>query len=428
MLEVTNTLRQIDAGEYRGVGSQLVALGDKVDVPGPRPTRDNGLGMVGRYLTNCAFDAAAEVDIKPITSPAENGRVVDVRTLAWLLIGREAQASGQVDAAGLEAKEFAFTARDIISDALKTTDDVSKMEVLRGGKKSATNWRSLFEGLVKAKVFGAAFQPRIVTSLGGYDGQVPLAAPFNVLPGLELAESLRSRGYEPTMTVASAARYGVECNGLDPSGANENWDTTRRSYQQLVSEFYPEMQDRVTFETLWPGALDAYPEELVQAARDCCQDDESLRATAEQYGADAGAFVRYMLSHTQAFRDWQSTSEAPFVIKVGAPSELRFSKWQKQVIERAQPLAEGFVPNSLVNGSYGQISLYYPRLGDRPPYYPDADNEPKLGSPCPADFTDFLWTIPDGDPALKRYAGLEQNLETTRVKPNQYLALFGGSK
>jgi len=430
MLEAIDTLRQIDAGEYRGIGSQLVSLGDEVDLPGNvvRPSRDNGLGIVGKYLASTATGIAQEVSLETrlLTSPVENGKVVDTRTLAWLLAGRDAQRNGQTDASGLEADQFVFTARDIISDAIKTTAEVSKMEILQGSKKSATNWRSLFEGLVKASTFGSGFQPRIITSLGGYGGEAPLAAPFNILPGLELSETLRDAGYDPTMTVTSAAQYGVECNDLEPEQASQNWSATYDAYQQLLGRFYPEAEDTTAFETLWPGGLEGYPEKLVEAARDCCQNNESLRATAEQYGADSDDFVRYMLSHTQAFRDWQPTPESPFVIKVGAPSEVRFSRWQEEVIEQALPLAEGFVPNSISgdNTRYGQISLYYPRVGNRPPYYPDSDGEPRLAGSYPTDFEDFLWSIPDGNPSLRRYDDLGQNLEKTRVKPNQYLALF----
>jgi hypothetical protein len=430
MLEVIDTLQQVEAGTYRGVGAQMVALGSEVMLPEglERPDNDKGLGFVSRYLAATALDMTKEVNLN-LTSSVENGKVVDTRLLSWFLIGR------QLGVPGLASEQFVSTAEGVLEKAVRVTSALAQLKIVQGGKKSATNWRSLFEGAVKAGIFGEAFQPTIVTSLGGYAGDVPLAAPFNLLPGLEVDDVLREEGFSPNMIVTSAAKYGTDCNGLSLEGASRNWDTTFKAYQKLVRGFYPEAEVSTSFETLWPGGLEAYPERLVAAARDCCDEDESLRTTALQYGAGADEFVKYMLSHTQAFRDYQVAPKSPFVIKVGAPSELRFSRWQKQVIERALPGLDGFVPNMATmkrNGEpeYGQISLYYPRIGNRPPYYPDTEAvdtpEPSLSGQFPASFEDFLWSIPDGDPSLRRYDDLKNALGLTRVKPDDYLELFSG--
>jgi len=328
---------------------------------------------------------------------------------------------------------FATTARDVISGAIQTTAEIANMKVLQGAKRSATNWRSLFEGLVKADVLGPSFYPRIYTSFGGFDGEVPLAAPFNALPGLELLMKLREKNYGFTfLNLMSAAEYGVECNGLDRAGATTNTKQTFDAYKLLADKYYPEAYWSTVYETLDPKEIDGYPEALWVAARECCEADPSLQETSAQYGADNEAFVRYMLSHTQAFRDYAQNT-TPFAIKVGAPSELRFSKWQKQVIERALPeLDDGTVPNMVIRSpegnQYGQISLYYPRLGNRPPYYPDATDEPTIGDATPVDYQDFLESIPIDDPCLKRYDDLERALEGTRVEPRDYLASFRGEE
>lgn len=428
MNETIETLKQVETGEYNGIGSQMVALGEDVIPPDGfiKPERDSGLGWISKYLGGAATDLARNLPLKPM-SPIENGKVIDKRMLAWLLIGRDSNPD-------LASENFVVTAESIVANALQTTAAVAQMKVLQGGKRTATDWRSLFEGLVKADIFGDKFQPTIVTSLGGYDGDVPLAAPFNVVPGLELSNTLRARGYDPSMIVTSAAKYGVDCNGLSLDGASKNWATTFGAYQRVAEEFYPEASTNTAYETLLPSGIDSYPSELVEAAKACCEEDESLRQTAAQYGAGAEAFVRYMLSHTQAFRDFQSSPEAAFVIKVGAPSEQRFSKWQKQAIEKALPqLGEGFVPNTVLrNGNgkqYGQVTLYYPRIGNRPPYYPDAGaDEPVVYGSFPPDYQDFLWSIPEENPSLKRYADLETALGATEIKPNDYLAILKGDK
>jgi hypothetical protein len=432
MLETINSLQQVEAGKFRGIGGQMVVLGGEVTLPEGlvMPENDNELGMVSKYLAATAMELTKDVSLN-LSSSVENGKIVDKRMLAWLLMGRQ-----QGDP-GLASEEFIYTAETIIDRAVRVTEAISQLAIVQGGKKLATNWRSLFEGAVKAGVFGQDFQPTIVTSLGGSESDVPLAAPFNILPGLEVAQTMREAGFKPSMIVTSAAQYGVDCNGLDQDKTSQNWQATCGAYQKLLQEFYPEAEDSTSFETLWPQGLETYPEALVDTARTICMNEASLRSTAEQYGAeDADAFVKYMLSHTQAFRDYQATPESPFVIKVGAPSELRFSRWQKQVIEQALPDLKGFVPNTARvskdgKAEYGQVSLYYPRIGNRPPYYSDAEvgdpTEPGLGQTFPDSFEDFLWSLEQGDPSLRRYADLEDALRGTRVKSDQYLKLFSGS-
>jgi hypothetical protein len=346
MLEIINTLRQVETGEYNGIGKQLVALSAEVALPEgiTKPENDSGLGIVSKYLGASALETAQGINVN-LFSPIENGKIVDMRMLAWLLVGRKQRLS-DVRSADLGNEKFVFTADKI-------------------------------------------------------------------------------------MVVTSAAKYGIDCNGLDSVGASSNWNETLKAYQKLVKDFYPESEASTTYETLWPGGLGIYPSELVRAAKECCEADDGLSQTAEMYGAGPDAFVNYMLSHTQAFRDYQITPEAPFVVKVGAPSELRFSRWQKLAIEQALPLRNGFVPNMVVTDSngkkeYGQVSLYYPRLGNRPPYYADSVTEPTLYGKYPANFEDFLWSIPDGDPSLRRYADLQNTLLQTRVRPEEYLELFAG--
>ncbi|HKU18853.1 MAG TPA: hypothetical protein VJP80_06295 [Candidatus Saccharimonadales bacterium] len=422
MKELTAALAQIEAGTYTGIGSQMVALGADIRAPEgiTKPPRDGGLGWAGKYLGYTARETARDLPLQPL-SPTENGKIVDKRLLAWLLIGREYNDK-------LGSENFIFAAEDLVQRALQTTAEIAQAKVVQGAKRTATDWRSLFEGLTKADIFGEEFQPAIITSLGGWDGEVPLAAPFNVVPGLELCQLLRARGYDPTMVVTSAAKYGADCNGLDLGAVSKNWTDTYGAYQTLASAFYPEAEGAIAYETLVPGGLDTYPPELFDAARAACNADKSLQQTAAQYSADPEAFVRYMLSHTQAFRDFQTAPELPFVIKVGAPSELRFSQWQKRVIEQALPDLPGFIPNMVrpSDGQYGQISLYYPRIGNRPPYYPDSADEPGLCAAQPGNYTDFLYSLPNDSPSLARYADLESALETTSIAPNEYLALFSG--
>ncbi len=425
MIEMTKALSTVEKGEYNGIGNKLVALGDEVTFPDgmARPERDSGMGWVSKYLAKTALVTAQELKLD-VYSPVENGKIVDKRILSWLLIGRD-------ESPQLGTERFVFSAEDLITRALRTTAQVAQTKILQGSKRSATNWRSMFEGLVKADIFGDDFQPTIITSLGGYDGEVPLAAPFNIVPGLELVQILQKQAYDPSLIVTSASKFGVDCNGLNPEAAFKNWQTTFEAYQELSSQFYPESESKTSFETLVPSGLATYPTELIEVARMCCEADESLRQTAEHYGAGPDAFVNYMLSHTQAFRDFQSKPESPFVIKVGAPSELRFSQWQKRLIEQALPLLDGFVPNMVLrNGDsnqYGQLSLYYPRIGNRPPYYPDANSgEPVAYGVYPSDYQDFLRSIPEDNPSLKRYADLEKALENTRVSPNEYLKFFTG--
>ncbi len=429
MNEIVDTLNAVDTGQYTGIGNQLIALGEEVCLPEglTKPIRDKDLGWVGKYLIKTSLAASEEINLN-IGSCTENGKIVDKRLLAWLLIGR-IEPDGNPE---LCSEQFVFTAQDIVSKAMQTTARVASLKILQGGKKSATNWRSMFEGFVKADIFGKDFQPTIITSLGGFDGDVPLAAPFNIIPGLELGKTLRKQGYDPSFIVTSAAKYGVDCNGLRLEGASNNWGTTFSAYSKLIREFYPEADCSTTFETLVPSYAEGYPDKLIESAKSCCQSEESLRQTSEHYRAGSEAFVRYMLSHIQAFRDFQRKPETPFVMKVGAPSELRFLQWQKQVIEQALPTVDGFVPNMVlrngITNQYGQISLYYPRLGNRPPYYPDAEvGEPNLYGTFPADYQDFLWSIAEDNPSLKRYADLELALKATSVMPNEYLALFSGA-
>ena len=306
---------------------------------------------------------------------------------------------------------------------------IRAMPLFKGKRQRLTDWQSLTDGLTKAAAYGGEFEPTIITSVGGYDGEAPLAAPFNVIPSLELASALGDLGYDPRLVIASAYPYAVECNKTDQTAAQANWYQTKAAYETIADTFYPALSGSLSLEVLDPKGLEAFPDFIVNAAETVSNRNVSLKATAERYGADKASYLAYMLSHIQAFRDYQPEPTSRFVIKVGAPSEERFSKWQKAVIEVClrDAVASGFVPNRvcLPGSEYGQITVYSPRTGSRPVYYPQSSDEPLLSEGIDGlqGFRGLLERLrPE---TAERYAQLEKALGSTAVNLEDYLTLSG---
>lgn len=425
-LELEASLRSADMGEMRGIGARYVQLPlQGVELPAgvEAPARDKGRGIVGRILGEAAEETASK-ETKRLLSQQGQGRVLDERLLGQFLIARDYGLSGFRGEAFLPAAEAS------VRQAVSATNTVSEMALFGAAKRNATDWRSLFEGFLKASVFGKDFQPTIITSAGGYEGPATIAAPFNIVPAFELAANLSALGYEPEVIAASASDYAVSCNNAEKTAADANWEQTKKAYRSVLAKFYPGLTANVSFEILDPEELKDYPDFIGESARAISETNQSLRATANRYGSEEDAYIAYMLSHIQAFRDYQPGSRNRFVIKVGAASEMRFSAWQRAVIENCldDAVDSGFVPNRVVvpAASYGQVSLFYPRLGKRPVYYPDGAGEPELGS-FEAQAENYDYFLDGLDDGLKdRYLRLGRVLGTTAISPDDYLRLFAG--
>lgn len=302
---------------------------------------------------------------------------------------------------------------------------IRAMPIFKSSKK--TDWQSLLYGLRGVNDLDPSYNPKIITSIGGTDREPPIAAPFNAVPAMELASTLVESGLKPTVTLTSAYKYAVECNGVDEVGASANWDTTRAAYQKVIEEFYPGLSGVVSFDVLDPRGVDQYPGFLRDSATKISASSDSLQATAQKYGSSGETYLTYMLSHTQAFRDFQRRPVDRFVIKVGAQSEQRFSTWQKAVIEDCldDAVIDGFVPNRINQdeGSYGQISLFYPRIGARPPYFAEAPDEPMLGEIAEIETYEGMLDRLDYS-VLTRYQGLAKALGCTAITPQEYLEVL----
>ncbi len=140
---------------------------------------------------------------------------------------------------------------------------------------------------------------------------------------------------------------------------------------------------------------------------------------------DDESYVEYMTSHIQAFKDFQPGKGRKFVIKVGAQSEKPFSRFQKSAIESCLPIALelGTVPNLVdaSTGEYGQITLLYPRVGSRPPYYPETGEDPPVSDIDVYSYEDLLAEM-SGE-VLVRYRNLLKALGRTSVDPDEYLSV-----
>lgn len=296
---------------------------------------------------------------------------------------------------------------------------------LFGKLSGKTDWESLKAGMVNAGVWDEAeYAPTIITSVGGAEGAPAVAAGFNIVPALELSRALATSGYSPKLIISSAGEYAINCNDMDASAVTENWLASLAIYERILSTYYPDLEEDVTFEYLDPDERE-YPLEIESALREAAMEERGLLAKARSMGGSEEDFVEYMASHIFAFRDFQPDPERRFVIKVGAQSEERFSRFQKTAIEKCLPgaLDLGFVPNLIRpdDSYYGQITLYYPRIGSRPPYYLEADGDPSAADLEAETYADLL----DGldDELLLRYQNLEKALGKTSISPDEYLAV-----
>lgn len=254
-----------------------------------------------------------------------------------------------------------------VQTALET---IWKNDLYKGNSRASTDWKSLAEGIESAfqNPENPACQPTIITSVGGYDDKPPYEAGFNIIPALELCKLLKEYGLKPQVIITSAMKYAEECNSYDLEGLSKNWATTLGRYTRIVEQLYPELTDCISFESLLPRGLDDLPESIKNAATDTGLYG-SLYKTAKRKNPEITEeqFIKYMLSHVQAFRIWQPRDGQyhGLVVKVGAPSEGRFTKWVAKVIEASGQSAG-------VTAIF--VALGFTRLSAGPPYYPTSED------------------------------------------------------
>lgn len=306
-------------------------------------------------------------------------------------------------------------------NASKLTGEIRESPVFGRGNASA-DWESMeygFENLESAT--DESQKPMIITSLGGSEDELTIASAFNVIPALELAQLLKRRGVDSDVLITSAAEYAVVCNGYNREKVLANWDKTKDLYSAIVSSFFPSLGEQVEYELLDPSVR-IYPAEIEDAIQQTALTDEKMKDRSpsdnnEDYG-------KYMASHIQAFKDFQPDEARRFVIKVGAQTEKPFSAFQKKAIETCLPeaLALGTVPNLVIpqENRYGQITLLYPRVGSRPPYYKESGDEPGLDEFRPLGFDGLIESLVDR--AQVRYRNLRKALAKTSIEPNDYLS------
>lgn len=307
-------------------------------------------------------------------------------------------------------------------NAAEVTAEINDCPVFGRGNSNA-DWKSLEYGFGNLENgIQDLKKPLIVTSVGGSEDSITLAAGFNVIPAFELASLLLGRGIEPDVLITSAAEYAAFCNGSDREKVLTNWLRTKEVYKAIAGNFFPGLESCIDYELLDP-AQRLYPAEIEEAISQTALSDEETRARSASDN-DEG-YIEYMASHIQAFRDFQPGEGRKFVIKVGAQSEKPFSRFQKSSIERCIPavLELGTVPN-LVDadeGEYGQITLLYPRIGSRPPYYLETDEDPPVSDTDASLYADLLTGL-SGE-LLARYKNLLKALGKTSIDPDEYLSV-----
>lgn len=343
---------------------------------------------------------------------------------------------------------------DIISEvqtALDTVKEISQDPVFTKVGFSETNWRSLFEQLVRAKLFNQ-YQPKIITSVGGTSEAPSVAAAVNVLPSFHLARLLKKKGYKPKVRVSFASEFAIQCNRPEsPEKVRENRDITQRLYEKVADIFFQDLvkSDIIEYETLPYAALRAkLPEEYIRFVKEIVRNPEqissefkvlvdSLMGTSEKrtgvQTSEEDAFdktVDYLLSHQLIFRDMQVSEYEPFIIKVGNPGERRFSRFQEittQAFMNDQRIPRHVIPNGtyhkskdgIVVWSYGQISLSYPKTGERPPYFSEKgdDRESIFDVESPSYHN---WKSSKTS-TVERYTDLEWMLGKLSIDPDKYL-------
>ncbi len=245
--------------------------------------------------------------------------------------------------------------------------------------------------------------PQIITSVGGSEEPPSVVAPANIIPGLEVLKTFAASGDDRAVyTVRFASDYAVKCNNIDKDNAARNAWSVALMYSSFINRFYPDLSSRVRFESEPNGAVEYLPRELLDLVG-FYGEGLSADVSAELsfsinklvgYGKKRNPDVswadsmRYLLSHITIFEDARAVdgtvdtkAENGFIIKVGAPSERQFSEFQSKLIEGA--IAIGGLREQVIlanrgatnDRDYAQVSLFGPRVGSRPPYYKQSDDE-----------------------------------------------------
>lgn len=411
-----------------------------------------GLGPVARPLNREAVEFASQVPYprgglslqEALRDKVGAFDIVDQRLFNAVLIGAQTKAQEEQN----ESPERVFEiTREAITRAVKTVRDIFTDPLFTGTEPRDTDWRSLFEQLVKSAVF-PSYKPTIITSVGGAESAPTYAAPANILPGLRLTQKLRDEGYDAEFIVGFASEFAIACNDADARKVRGNREATEAMYRELIKRYYPDLQETgcVQFETPEVRKLtEELPEDYIAFARECVTSPgvlgerfgSALTAlpqkainTLKEGGENAEKTLAYLLSHQLIFRDVQTTETRPFVIKVGAPSEKSFSAFQQTVTEGYMNrirTPNAMIPNAtpyVTEGSggrwrYGQITMYYPRLGWFPPYYREAEDEPDISSAPEQEGFSGLKSRISG--SIERYSALEKMLLNAEINPDDYV-------
>jgi hypothetical protein len=417
-----------------------------------------GAGPFARLLSKEAADILSEFT-RQDGGPSLQGLLLDKGKGKWIIDQRllniallAAQTKAYKEYKDATPEYLAETVREAVLNAAQTTGKIFTNPLFAGLGAEATDWRSLFEQLVKSRLFESfthRYNPQIITSVGGDESAPVVAAPGNILPALELTTLLRKEGYQAECKIRFASEFAIACNGVDPDKTRANQSLTQDFYEQFISEYYRDLWFDSGADLYAPEAYHmdgAVPQDYINFTRACVEKPEILgekfvstvsalpRKALESLNAsevEREKTLKYLLSHQYIFGDVQTRYSRAFVIKVGAPSERRFSEFQQQVTEaymnRGTRTQGVMVPNSpqFVNDEnggkwkYGQITLYYPRLGSRPPYYPETPDEPNVLSDIPeGTFSDFKRNLGG---SVERYAALERNLGLAGIDPDDYL-------
>ncbi len=405
----------------------------------------NGLGPLTRSLNRSVTEQLQGSPLARLLLDPQQGKwLVDPMLCNVACIGLQAAARESIISPG----ELSRRMRQAFGRAVTTTRTIFEDQMFRGTNANDTNWRSLFEQLVKASIFDT-WQPTVITSVGGAEEQPTPAAAVNIIPGLRLTRLLREAGYNPTFTIGFASEFAIACNGADANRVRAGQIATEQLYRSFVARYYPDLAAAVRYERPGVEALQTdLPEQYVAFARQAMQPTSpdtsqlgrltsSLTETALKRAAngsvDREKMLQYLLSHQLIFRDVQTKGQRPrpFVVKVGAPSELRFSRYQQAVTEGYMnaygPGGGIMIPNQTQRDGggawrYGQITLYYPGVGSRPPYYRESEDEPTLtdidSQVAAAGFERLMRSL---DGSVERYAALEKVLTRAGIDPDDYM-------
>ncbi|MFM2414318.1 MAG: hypothetical protein RI911_11 [Candidatus Parcubacteria bacterium] len=349
----------------------------------------------------------------------------------------------------VEDREVRAEMEAALTNAITTVKKIASDPIFTSLGFTRTNWRSLFEQLVRAHMF-ESYQPVIITSVGGTSLEPGVAAGVNILPALKLAETLIESGYKPKVIGSFASEFAIACNDEDAAKTRANQEATQALYEACSQEFFPQLVEKgvLQFETPPATALqEKLPPEYIEFVREAMRNPDSISpelrvlrdslvTTAEtrtgrkvEIGSpEFDRAVDYLLSHQLIFRDIQTTELYPSVIKVGAPSEDRFSEFQRITTEafmNAQERPRHLIPNAThhtvkdgkPSWSYGQITLFYPKIGERPPYLRETTtDEPSIFEI--GDETSYdSWRM-KLDSSVERYAALEKTLKLLTDDPD----------